>query len=107
MRRVILATLLLAAACDKAPTVNDSGPVAGTATNATAAVSGLSDPRRRAVFLRAIRDAGIDCQGVTAAEQIESRGGLPRWRARCTDGRQYLIDVAPDGTAHILSRIER
>lgn len=103
MKRSIAIAALVLAACD-AKTSDPSAPTSpAAAENATAAVVGLSEPQRRGVFLRAIRDAGLDCQGVTGATEVAGTQG-PRWRATCTDGRNYLIDVAPDGTAHVTGR---
>jgi len=103
MRLAIVFTALLLAGCGPKPSDTPPPPPAETAGNATAEVVALSDPQRRVVFLRAIRDSGLDCQGVTASAQVASVPS-PRWRATCTDGRDYLIDVSADGTAHVVSR---
>ncbi|RYD99136.1 MAG: hypothetical protein EOP61_14840 [Sphingomonadales bacterium] len=103
MKSAIVIAALLVAACGAKPSDTPATPSPAATGNATAAVIALSEPQRRAVFLRAIRDAGLDCQGVTMAEQVVV-GAAPRWRAACTDGRDYLIDVAADGTAHVVSR---
>lgn len=102
MKPGIVIPALLLAACGAKPGETPATPSPAATGNATAVVVALSGPQRRAVFLRAIRDAGLDCQGVTAAKQMSD--AAPRWRATCDDGRGYLIDVAPDGTAHVVSR---
>jgi hypothetical protein len=117
MRQVVLLTALLLAGCGTPPAANTAEPANiaepanaaanmadEAAGNATATVQGLPDAQRRAVFLRAIRDAGLDCQEVTTAEQISAPGEAPQWRAHCEDGTMHLINVTPDGTAHIVSR---
>jgi hypothetical protein len=77
--------------------------------NFTAEIVALSPDDRDGVFLRAIRDSGLPCQGVTGSEQVSGEGlvahkSFPTWRATCTDGSQHLIQVTPDGTAKIVSR---
>lgn len=99
MRYLVLAAALAASACNNRP---PSPPA--TDTNAAAQVTALSEGQRRAVLLRAIRDAGLDCQGVTGAVPIAAAGTAPRWRARCTNGSEHLIAIDPDGTARIVSQ---
>lgn len=74
-------------------------------SNASAAVEELPEVQRNAVFLRAISDAGLACQGVTKSERLADTAGKPTWRAECNDGTAHLIEVSPDGTAVVTSRI--
>lgn len=76
----------------------------GIDRNYTAEVLHLSDSSRNAVLLRAIRNAGFSCQGVTGSERVADAGAAPTWRATCNDGTPHLVQVAPDGTATVLSR---
>ena len=103
MKPLIMLAALTLSACGTKPAETPATPSPAATGNATAAVVALSEPQRRMVFLRAIRDAGIDCQGVTASEEV-TKVPVSRWRATCTDGRAYLVDVSRDGTAHIVSR---
>ncbi len=84
---------------------NNSDDSADNVSNATAAVEALPEVQRNAVFLRAISDAGLPCQGVTKSERLADTAGKPTWRAECNDGTAHLIDVSPDGTAVVTSRI--
>ena len=76
--------------------------------NITARVLTMSDRERNVVFVRALMDAGLQCDGVTASERIEDVDGQPMWRADCkSPGGSHMITVTPDGTAKIMSRPER
>ncbi len=107
---IIVAAALAVAACQPDPPQNDADlPMGDNGLNYTAAIMALEPSAREGVFLRAIRDAGLPCQGVTATEQVSGEGlvahkSFPTWRATCTSGAQHLIQVTPDGTAKIVSR---
>lgn len=75
--------------------------------NAAAAVIGMSDRQRNVVFIRALLDAGIDCQSVVSSERLPDQDGKPLWRANCSDKRAHMISITPDGTANIVSRTDR
>ena len=98
---------LAAAACSEpapAPVVNET---AAPTQNYVAAVAALSPEARRGVLFRAIRDAGLPCQGVTEELADTAMRGNPVWRARCSDGQYHLIQVAPNGNATVISRAGR
>lgn len=77
--------------------------------NALADVLALNDRQRDGVFMRALTDAGIPCDGVSGSERLADRNGQPLWRATCKgiNGTNHLITVTPDGIAHIISRSDR
>jgi hypothetical protein len=107
MMRMILTSMALLAlcACDAAEkNTIEPTDAAENVTNYVAEVKALSVPQRKAVFFRAIRDAGLPCQNVTAAEQIAVGKKAPMWLAQCEDGVAHLIQVLPDGTANVVSR---
>lgn len=85
---------------------NAVGNAAG-GENALAAVLGMSDRQRNVVFIRALLDAGIECQAVTSSERLPDQDGKPLWRADCSDKRAHMISVTPDGTANIVTRTDR
>lgn len=111
-----LAVLALAACSGAEKKAGDAVEAAANASNAASAavanvtdyaarVAGLSDKERNAVFFRAIRDSGLQCQEITQAEQIEPIGkGEPTWRAQCDNAEYHLIEIKPDGTAIVTSR---
>ena len=75
------------------------------AVNYVAEVAKMPDAARSAVLFRAIRDAGLSCQNVVEAQAMEpQKNQFSRWRARCEDGKYHLIDIAPSGSAVVMSR---
>lgn len=63
----------------------------------------LPEPALKATLIRAILDAGLDCEGVTKVERMKD-AKTPTWRATCQGGQSHLIEVSPDGTATVVSR---
>jgi hypothetical protein len=83
-------------------TGNEAAPA-----NALAAVLGMSDRQRNVVFIRALMDAGIECQHVTSSERLPDQDGKPLWRVNCSDKTAHMIGITPDGTANIVTRNDR
>jgi hypothetical protein len=78
------------------------------AENVTAKVLAMNDRTRNVVFVRALLDAEIQCDGVESSERMPDRDGKPLWRANCTgNGGSHMIQITPDGTANIVSRTDR
>ncbi|MBX3564077.1 MAG: hypothetical protein KF730_05805 [Sphingomonas sp.] len=76
--------------------------------NALATVLGMNDRQRNVVFVRALMDAGIDCDGVASSDRLDDVDGKPMWRANCRPpGGSHMITITPDGTAQIVSRSDR
>jgi hypothetical protein len=67
----------------------------------------MSDRQRNVVFIRALLDAGIECQSVDSSERLPDQDGKPLWRANCSDKRSHMISITPDGTANIVTRTDR
>jgi hypothetical protein len=97
-----IVTILALGACNKAG--GEFKPSADKGANSVAEIAALPEPARNAVFLRAIRDAGLNCQDVVKGEQIKSTGGKATWRAQCEDGTFHLVLVSTDGSAQVVSR---
>lgn len=74
------------------------------ATNVAAAVIALTPQQRDVTFFRAVRDADIDCQKITASERLADTGGKPTWRVQCDRRSWNLIEISSDGTALVVSR---
>lgn len=94
----ILCAASLAACDNSAPAAANTG---AADTNVIDQVAALPEGQRDAMLLRAIRDAGQSCQGVTESVRAgEGRGGLA-WLATCTDQSQWVIVLARNGTATV------
>ena len=65
-------------------------------------VAALSEAQRNAVFIRALRDAGLACQHVERAVPAGTIQNMPAWRATCQGGGEWTILIAADGNAQIL-----
>lgn len=106
MRNSLIAMLALSlTACGRA----GEAPNAATANAAEPAgnqVAALSDGQRNAVFIRAIRDARLECQRVQGSVRVGDYRGMPVWQARCQGGGEWTIVIAADGTAQILNPAE-
>ncbi|WP_284052309.1 hypothetical protein [Stakelama marina] len=76
---------------------------AGTGNDVAAQMEKLPKAALNATLIRAILDAGMKCEGVTKSERLPNQD-IPTWRATCQSGEAHLIQVSPDGTAHVISR---
>ncbi|WP_343521018.1 hypothetical protein [Sphingomonas sp.] len=79
---------------------------AADATNYQAEVIALPPGQQNGVFLRAVRDAGFNCQEVTETERFDPVQGNPAWRVTCDNRTPHLISITRDGTAKIVSRTD-
>lgn len=105
--RSLLAIMTIFALGACSGTANDSTESkvpAGNGVNSVAEITALPEAAQNAVFLRAIRDAGLDCQDILKGERIEATGGKATWRAQCEDGKFHLVLVNPNGSAEVISR---
>lgn len=113
MRSIILMTgtfmVLLLAGCgpaaEREATV-ETGAQGNQATNYQAELAALPEGQRNAVFIRAIRDARLDCQHVESSQPAGDHQGNPVWDVRCAGGGNWTLVVTPDGTAQILNADE-
>ena len=100
MRTILLTLPLALAACDRTPAAPP--PPAGPSAFQQQ-VAALSPAQRNAVFIRAIRDAGHDCQGVTGSTaQTVPAGRDPLWHATCSDKATYAVLIGREGTATVV-----
>lgn len=112
MRKTYLAmtgALLLAGCGGGQQAANESAAnmAAGNAADATnyqAEVVALPPRLQDGVFLRAVRDAGLNCQEVTETERLDPMNGNPTWRVTCDGRTPHIISITRDGTAKITSR---
>lgn len=101
---LIGASALSLAACGSAPD-RDAAVNAAPADDYATRIRALPEGQRDAVLLRAIRDAGRDCQHVTQSTAVAgtgpSSGEAPAWSARCDDGAIWVVALNPGGVATV------
>lgn len=103
MRTILLASVLMLAACQGSPPApENAAEEAGGALNTQNQIESLAEGERNGVFIRAIRDAGQDCQFVESSERAGNYQDFPMWRARCDNGRTYTIVIANGGEAQVI-----
>ena len=103
MRIVLpLAAAALLAGCGSPTPAPAPTPTATAATGDTARVAALPPNLRAGVLLRAIRDAGQDCQQVVDQAQAPTDAGPPAWVATCQDKHRWVVSIAADGTATVI-----
>ncbi len=66
----------------------------------------LPEGQRNGVFIRAIQDAGQECQHVESSSRAGEHQGFPVWTARCTGGVEWTIVIGNDGVASVLNPAE-
>jgi hypothetical protein len=103
MRALIVATLALPlplAGCGSStePAVANNTAMAD---DSVARVRALSPGQRDGVLLRAVRDAGRDCQQVIKSDAIPDVGDAPAWTATCDDGGVWVVAFNPGGVATV------
>ena len=64
-------------------------------------VRALPPGQRDGVLLRAIRDAGQDCQQVTQSEAIDDVAGAPAYAATCDNRGLWVVAFNPGGIATV------
>ena len=69
-------------------------------------LAALPDGQRNGVFIRAIRDAGEECQHVESSVRAGEYQGQPVWSAQCAGGDSWTIVVTRDGTAQLVNESE-
>ena len=106
----VAATALALGACGERGGEADDGARANAVENASGDVANqlaaLPDGQRNAVFIRAIRDAGEECQFVESSTRAGEYQGNPVWSAQCEGGGGWTIVVMPDGTAQLVNESE-
>ncbi|GAA3699127.1 hypothetical protein GCM10022268_06680 [Sphingomonas cynarae] len=110
IRSMLVASLplLMLAACGTGGPATEAAD--NTADNAAAAapdggyaarITALSPRLRQGVFLRAIRDAGEECQEVTEEDGIAAIEGKPAWVVTCDRSTRWVITIDKSGTAAV------
>ena len=108
MRAILTATglaLALAACGEREAELTNTAEV-NESVNVANQLAALPQGQRDAVFLRAIRDAGEDCQHVESSSPAGEYEGNPVWSAQCEGGASWTIVVTRDGTAQLVNDAE-
>lgn len=61
----------------------------------------LDEDMRNLALMRAVRDSGMRCRRVDASALQGEYQDLPMWVARCEDGREWAVFVAPSGDVQV------
>jgi hypothetical protein len=101
-----LAVLLVLGGCERGAPEEGTTKIQVPEGDYQARLQAMPEGQRNAVFIRALRDAGRDCQGVvSSAFQGEFRG-RPTWTARCDDGVGWVILIGKAGIAEVVNLVE-
>lgn len=105
---LLLAAVLTATSCKPAYQEQASAAKHVQATrNYVAEVENMPQRLRDATFFHAIRDAGLSCQKIIDSRPIPATSGQStNWRVQCEDKAYHLINIRPDGSAVVISRIK-
>lgn len=110
MRFIGLAALaIVTAACSRnnnESAQNQPNAKTNESGNVIQQINTLSDRQRNAVFIRAIRDAGLECQHVDWSTLSGTYRGMPVWTAACERNQVWVIMVGNDGNAQVLNPAE-
>lgn len=108
MRKAILwaaaALALPLAACEQGAPEADDRDITVPEGDYAQRIGEMDEGARNAVFLRAIRDAGRECQQVQTSSGQGQVNGAPAWTATCDDGSQWTIIIGADGVAQVINR---
>ncbi len=102
----VLAAALVLSGCQQEAAAPTRAQRTAALEQQKARIDALSKGQRNAVFLRAIRDGGQDCQQVLGSAYGGAQSGRPSWVARCGDGRDWIIILEADGRALVARREE-
>jgi hypothetical protein len=99
------AVLLALGGCDRG-TAEGTAAIEVPEGDYQARLQALPEGQRNAVFIRALRDAGRDCQKVVSSAFQGALQGRPTWTARCDDGVGWVILIGKAGVAQVVGLLE-
>ncbi|WP_332811700.1 hypothetical protein [Sphingomonas sp.] len=98
------AALLALAACDRggSQAQQPAAAAADAQRDTQARLAAMAEGERNAVFIRAIRDAGFDCQHVDSSSYQGNSAGAPTWVATCDKASNWVILIGSNGAAQVI-----
>ena len=106
-RMVIVGALAaLVAGCGSSADEAAPAPEANATVNYQAEVAAMPEGQRNAVFIRAIRDADLECQHVESSTSGGTYEGMPVWNVRCDGTGNWTIVIGDNGIAQVLNANE-
>ena len=99
----VVAAGLLLGACERGTPEEGRTSIQVPEGEYQARLQALPEGQRNAVFVRALRDAGRDCQGVVSSAFQGPLRGRPTWTARCDDGVGWVIIIGKTGIAEVVN----
>jgi hypothetical protein len=100
------AGLALLAGCERGTPEADDKKIQVPEGDYHARLEAMPEAQRNAVFIRAIRDAGRDCQHVERSQRTGEINGAPAWTATCDNDVQWTIAIGRAGVAQVMSTAE-
>ena len=100
------AGLALLAGCERGAPEPDDRNIQVAEGEHQARLEEMPEAQRNAVFIRAIRDAGRECQHVESSARAGEVNGAPTWTATCANDVQWTIAIGGDGIAQVMSPAE-
>jgi hypothetical protein len=94
-----VACLLFMGGCGQTPV--QQGNAAAPAKDYQGQLTAMSEAERNLVFLRAIRDAGWQCEHVQSSAPRPAIQDSPAWKAVCEGKQEWAIQVGKTGVAHV------
>lgn len=96
MRVALTVLAMILGACGQIQPSNQAA-ADGTARIDAERLAEMPEGQRNAVFIRAIRDAGLDCQHVERSRAEPDHRGYPVWTAECAGGGRWTLVVTGTG----------
>jgi len=98
--------IMMLAGCEKGAPEEDVKKIEVPEGDYQARLQAMPEGQRNAVFIRALRDARRDCQGVVSSAYQGLLRDRPTWTARCDDGVGWVIIIGKDGVAEVVNLVE-
>lgn len=78
---------------------NVANAAARPSSDAQNRVRGLDEGQRHGLLIRAIRDAGQQCQHVERSQSVQTTNNMLTYLVSCSGGYEYAVVIRDDGVA--------